>query len=89
MSHFSNVHEKKKKKLKEILQNRNNIDHNCQLALNCIYEVNKNQGGALINNKNKSGIQSIRKEKTKSKQKDSATRSKYSKNSEVNNRYRK
>jgi hypothetical protein len=34
MDHFSTFEEKKKMKLSEILEKRNNIDHNCQLALN-------------------------------------------------------
>jgi hypothetical protein len=34
IGHFSSFQQKKKKKLNEILEKRNNVDYNCQLALN-------------------------------------------------------
>jgi hypothetical protein len=69
VTHFIDFEEKKKKKLKEIIEKRSNIDYNWQMALNCIYGVDKNS------QKNKSlGLAK------KKKKNESATRSKYVRN---------
>lgn len=69
VTHFVDFEQKKKKKMKEILEKRSNIDYNCQMALNCIYGVDKS------GQKNKSlGLAK------KKKKNESATRSKYVRN---------
>ena len=89
ITYFSTFQQKKKKKLKEILEKRNNIDRNCQLALNCIYTLNQGTGAAPTNIKHKSAMNSIRKEGSKNRQRDSASRAKITKNIDYNNRYKK
>jgi len=88
ISYFTCFQQKKKKKLKEILEKRNNVDYNCQLALNCIYNLNTSNNTTQSNFKSKPMINSIRKDKVKNRQKDSSTRSKYVKNTDVSQRYK-
>ena len=87
VTYFSSFQQKKKKKIKDIYEKRHNIDHNCQLALNCIYNE-YTQNGVPQNTKFKSVLQSVKKDKSKSKQRESASKSKIQKSSEASQRYK-
>ena len=86
MTYFSSYHQKKKKKISDILQKRHNIDHNCQLALNWIYN-DYTQGHIPPHPKFKSVIHSIKKDKSKVKSRDTS-KPKLQKWSEGSQRYK-
>lgn len=76
--------------MKELLEKRNKVDYNCQLALNCIYEIQPNQPLVLNNQKFKTSSSSVRKERQKnSRSRDNASKAKIHKFSDVSNKYKK
>ena len=80
----------KKKKLKELLEKRSKVDYNCQLALNCIYEIQPNHSVMLNNQKYKSSSSSVRKERQKnSKLRENTSKSRMHKFSVVSNKYKR